>query len=160
MLPSFYGVMEVKYYHSGRLRVQTDALIQNVELETEFLKNLKQIDGVESVKINEKIGSVLVLFQETKIEASFLYLVILKMLHLEEEAFRKKPGKLKLLFQNVFEALDFSIYNRSKGLLDSKLIVSGIFIYYGIKKLRLTPQLPSGATLLWWAYNLITKGRE
>lgn len=56
-----------------------------------------------------------------------------KMLHLEEEAFRKKPGKLKLLFQNVFEALDFSIYNKSKGLLDSKLIVSGIFMYYGIK---------------------------
>src|SRR3712207_9481699 len=96
MLPSFYGVMEVKHYHRGRLRIQTDVLIQNADLEMEFLQNMRQIDGVESIKINEKIGSVLVLFQETTIEASFLYLVILKMLHLEEEAFRKKPGKLKL----------------------------------------------------------------
>jgi len=160
MLPSFYGVIEVKHYHQGRLRIQTESLIQNPELETEFLQNIKQIDGIESIKINEKIGSVLILFQERKIEVSFLYLIILKMLHLEEEAFRKKPGKLKVLFRNVLEAVDFSVYNKTKGLLDSKMIVSSIFIYYAIKKLRLTPQLPSGATLLWWAYNLMMKGKE
>ena len=100
MLPSFYGVIEVKHYHQGRLRIQTNSLIQNPELEMELLQNIKQIEGIESVKINDKIGSVLILFQETKIEASFLYLIILKMLHLEEEAFRKKPGKLKLLCRN------------------------------------------------------------
>ena len=36
ILQDFYGVIQVKNYQSGRLRLQTDVLIENDELEQEF----------------------------------------------------------------------------------------------------------------------------
>lgn len=160
MLPSFYGVMEVKHYHCGYLRIQTDALKFEEEAKTTLVENLKQIDGIEKIQVNSLLGTALILFREDVIEASFLYLVILKILGLEEEAFRTKSGKVKTFLKNVTEAMDCSIYNKSKGMLDTKMLIAAIFIYYGVKKWKLNTQLPSGATLLWWAYNLMTKGRE
>lgn len=160
MLPNFYGVIEVKHYHCGYLRVQAEVLRYDEEQKQILIENLKQIDGVESIQVNSMLGTALVEFREDIIQASFLYLVILKALGIDEEAFRQKPGKLKLFLKNVGEALDFSIYNKSKGLLDSKMIVAAIFFYYGVKKMKMTPQLPAGATLLWWAYNLVNRGKE
>ena len=160
MLPNFYGVIEVKHYHCGYLRIQAEVLRYDEEQKNNFIENLKQIDGVESIQVNSMLGTALVEFCEETIEASFLYLVIFKVLGIEEEAFRQKPGKLKVFLKNIGEALDFSIYNKSKGLLDSKMIVAAVFFYYGVKKIKMNPQLPAGATLLWWAYNLINRGKE
>lgn len=160
MLPSFYGVIEVKHYHCGYLRIQSEVLRYNEELKDTCIKNLKKIDGIKSIQINPVSGSALILFQEEIIEASFLYLLLLRMLGIEEEAFRAKPGKLKVLIKNVAEAIDMTIYNKTKGFLDAKMVIASVFLYYGIKKWRVSPQLPAGATLLWWAYNMINKGKE
>ena len=52
MLQSFYGVIQVEHYQTGRLRLQTDVLKENVELEQEFLNNMKQLSGINEVKVN------------------------------------------------------------------------------------------------------------
>ena len=62
--------------------------------------------------------------------------------------------------KNVFEVLDLSVYNKSKGLLDIKTIVVGLFAYYGIESLRGVKSVPSGISLLWWAYILVTEGKN
>ncbi|BBM36403.1 HMA2 domain-containing protein [Pseudoleptotrichia goodfellowii] len=160
MLPDFYGVIEVKHYQKGRLRLQTQVLKENFELKKEFLENINRIEGIVSADVNSVIGSILILFDENKIESSFLYLVILKILHLEEEAFKSKPTKIKIFLKNVFEVLDLSVYNKSKGLLDIKTIVAGLFTYYGIESLRGVKSVPSGISLLWWAYILVTEGKN
>ena len=41
MLQNFYGVIQVKHYQNGRLRLQTDILRENVELEQEFLNTIR-----------------------------------------------------------------------------------------------------------------------
>lgn len=160
MLPSFYGVIEVKHYHCGHLRIQSEVLRSNENLKDTLIENFKKMDGIKNIQVNPMLGSALILFQEERIEASLLYLILLRMLGIEEEAFRVKPGKLKILIKNVAEAVDMSIYNKTKGFLDVRMVVAAIFLYYGIKKWRINPQLPAGATLLWWAYNMINKGRE
>ena len=159
MLQNFYGVIQVKHYQNGRLRLQTDILRENVELEQEFLNNMRQLSGIDSVRVNSVTGSILIYFDEKIIESSFLYLIVLKLLHLEEEALKNKPGKIKVLLKQTFEAVDMAIYNKSKGYLDLKTLVAGIFAFYGIKKLKMTPKLPAGATLLWWAFIFLSEGK-
>ena len=159
MLQNFYGVIQVKHYQNGRLRLQTDILKENVELEQEFLNNMRQLSGIDSVRVNSVTGSILIYFDEKIIESSFLYLIVLKLLHLEGEALKNKPGKIKVLLKQTFEAVDMAIYNKSKGYLDLKTLVAGIFAFYGIKKLRKFPELPAGATLLWWAFIFLSEGK-
>ena len=160
MLQNFYGVIQVKHYQNGRLRLQTDILRENVELEQEFLNNMRQLSGIDSVRVNSITGSILIYFDEKIIESSFLYLIVLKLLHLEGEALKNKPGKIKVLLKQTFEAVDMAIYNKSKGYLDLKTLVAGIFAFYGIKKLRKFPELPAGATLLWWAFIFLSEGKR
>ena len=160
MLQNFYGVIQVKHYQNGRLRLQTDILRENVELEQDFLNNMRQLSGIDSVRVNSVTGSILIYFDEKIIESSFLYLIVLKLLHLEEEALKNKPGKIKVLLKQTFEAVDMAIYNKSKGYLDLKTLVAGIFAFYGIKKLRKFPELPAGATLLWWAFIFLSEGKR
>ena len=160
MLQNFYGVIQVKHYQNGRLRLQTDILRENVELEQEFLNNMRQLSGIHSVSVNSIIGSILIYFDEKIIESSFLYLIVLKLLHLEGETLKNKPGKIKVLLKQTFEAVDMAIYNKSKGYLDLKTLVAGIFAFYGIKKLRKFPELPAGATLLWWAFIFLSEGKR
>ena len=124
MLQNFYGVIQVKHYQNGRLRLQTDILRENVELEQEFLNNMRQLSGIDSVRVNSVTGSILIYFDEKIIESSFLYLIVLKLLHLEEEALKNKPGKIKVLLKQTFEAVDMAIYNKSKGYLDLKTLVA------------------------------------
>ncbi|BBM46167.1 hypothetical protein JMUB3935_2408 [Leptotrichia trevisanii] len=160
MLQNFYGVIQVKHYQNGRLRLQTDILRENVELEQEFLNNMRQLSGIDSVRVNSVTGSILIYFDEKIIESSFLYLIVLKLLHLEGEALKNKPGKIKVLLKQTFEAVDMAIYNKSKGYLDLKTLVAGIFAFYGIKKLRKFPELPAGATLLWWTFIFLSEGKR
>lgn len=160
MLQNFYGVIQVKHYQTGRLRLQTDMLKENLELKQEFLNNMQQLSGIDTVKVNSVIGSILIYFDEKVLESSFLYLVVLRLLHLDEEALKNKPGKVRTLLKQAFEAVDMAIYNKSKGYLDLKTLTAGIFAFYGIKKLRKVPELPAGATLLWWAFIFLSEGKR
>ena len=160
MLQSFYGIIQVKHYQNGRLRLQTEILKDNEELKEEFLHNIRRISGINSTKVNSITGSILIYFDEKVIEGSFLYLVVLKLLHLDEEALKSKSGKVKVMLKQIFEAMDMTIYNKSKGYLDLKTLISGIFVFYGIRKLRKVPVLPTGATLLWWAFRLLSEEKR
>ena len=128
MLQSFYGIIQVKHYQNGRLRLQTEILKDNEELKEEFLHNIRRISGINSTKVNSITGSILIYFDEKVIEGSFLYLVVLKLLYLDEEALKNKSGKIKELLKQVFESTDMAIYNKSKGYLDLKTLTALFFM--------------------------------
>ncbi|MBU3843180.1 MAG: hypothetical protein IAA47_09420, partial [Candidatus Fusobacterium pullicola] len=83
---------------------------------------------------------------------------ILNILGLEEEVFEKKNGKLFSGMREIVESVDFAIYNKTKGVLDLKSTIALLFIVVGIRKVRQNPILPNGVNLLWWGYNIISKG--
>ena len=56
MLQNFYGVIQVKHYQNGRLRLQTDILKENEELEQEKAK-LQYPKAIEGVA-REELGLV------------------------------------------------------------------------------------------------------
>ena len=60
----------VYYYHyvPGRLRIQTPFIRRNPRNVTTFVKTLRGLAGITSVKINPAIGSALIHFDENKIK--------------------------------------------------------------------------------------------
>jgi len=68
-----------------------------------------------------------------------------------------RKGKIKDTFLNLGKLADITVYNKTKGLFDAKTLAGTMLLIYGIKKFKNEMFLPSGATLIWWAYRLLSK---
>ena len=149
LLPNFYGIFEVKSATKNRIRVEIDKLKNNNE-EIESLKeNLRKIAVIKNFKIIKTLGSLTVEFDNSQI--------ILKLLNLDKELLKDRKGKIKNTFSSLGKLADITIYNKTKGLFDTKTLIATGLLVYGIKKFKNEMLLPSGATLIWWSYRLLTK---
>ena len=158
MLPDFYGILEVQHYIKGRIRLKVNSLIQDDEKAKELVGKLASLNGIEDISVNTLIGSVLIKFSEEVVDPITLIGAVLSILGLEEEVFDKKNGKLFSGLREVIESIDFAIYNKTKGILDLKSTIALLFIINGIRKIRQNPIMPNGVNLLWWGFNIISKG--
>lgn len=158
MLPDFYGILEVQHYIKGRIRLKVNSLIQDDEKAKELVGKLASLNGIEDISVNTLIGSVLIKFSEEVVDPITLIGAVLSILGLEEEVFDKKNGKLFSEMREVIESIDFAIYNKTKGILDLKSTIALLFIINGIRKIRQNPIMPNGVNLLWWGFNIISKG--
>ena len=158
MLPDFYGILEVQHYIKGRIRLKVNSLIQDDEKAKELVGKLASLNGIEDISVNTLIGSVLIKFSEEVVDPITLTGAVLSILGLEEEVFDKKNGKLFSGMREVIESIDFAIYNKTKGILDLKSTIALLFIINGIRKIRQNPIMPNGVNLLWWGFNIISKG--
>lgn len=158
MLPDFYGILEVQHYIKGRMRLKVNSLVQDDEKAKELVGKLASLNGIEDISVNTLIGSVLIKFSEEVVDPITLIGAVLSILGLEEEVFDKKNGKLFSGMREVIESIDFAIYNKTKGILDLKSTIALLFIIYGIRKIRQNPVMPNGVNLLWWGFNIISKG--
>ena len=158
MLPDFYGILEVQHYIKGRIRLKVNSLIQDDEKAKELVGKLASLNGIEDISVNTLIGSVLIKFSEEVVDPITLIGAVLSILGLEEEVFDKKNGKLFSGMREVIESIDFAIYNKTKGILDLESTIALLFIINGIRKIRQNPIMPNGVNLLWWGFNIISKG--
>ena len=157
-LPDFYGILEVQHYIQGRIRVKIPSLIQDYDGMNSLKEQLVKLNGIKEVSFNLILGTLLIKFDENVIEPMMLLGVILNICGLEEEVFSKKNGVVSSTVSEVLRAVDVTIYNKTKGILDIKSVIGSVFSFYGIKKVRQNPIMPNGINLLWWAYNLMSKG--
>ena len=157
LLPNFYGIFEVKSLTKNRLRIEIDKLKNNREEINELTENLKKISVIKNFKIIQSLGSLTVEFDDSQIDSQFMLGIILKLLNLDEELLKDRKGKIKNTFSSLGKLADITIYNKTKGLFDTKTLIATGLLIYGIKKFRNEMLLPSGATLIWWAYRLLSK---
>ena len=153
LLPNFYGIFEVKSLTKNRLRIEIDKLKNNREEINELTENLKKISVIKNFKIVQSLGSLTIEFDDSQIDAR----IILKLLNLDEELLKDRKGKIKNTFSSLGKLADITIYNKTKGLFDTKTLAGTMLLIYGIKKFKNEMFLPSGATLIWWAYRLLSK---
>ena len=157
LLPNFYGIFEVKSLTKNRLRIEIDKLKNNREEINELTENLKKISVIKNFKIIQSLGSLTIEFDDSQIDSQFMLGIILKLLNLDEELLKDRKGKVKNTFSSLGKLADITIYNKTKGLFDAKTLVGTMLLIYGIKKFKNEMFLPSGATLIWWAYRLLSK---
>ena len=157
LLPNFYGIFEVKSATKNRIRVEIDKLKNNNEEIESLRENLRKIAVIKNFKIIKTLGSLTVEFDDTQIDTQFMIGIILKLLNLDEELLKDRKGKIKNSFSNLGKLADITVYNKTKGLFDAKTLAGTMLLIYGIKKFKREMFLPSGATLIWWAYRLLSK---
>ena len=157
LLPNFYGIFEIKSLTKNRLRIEIDKLKNNREEINELTENLKKISVIKNFKIVQSLGSLTVEFDDSQIDSQFMLGIILKLLNLDEELLKDRKGKIKNTFSSLGKLADITIYNKTKGLFDAKTLAGTMLLIYGIKKLKNEMFLPSGATLIWWSYRLLSK---
>ena len=157
LLPNFYGIFEVKSLTKNRLRIEIDKLKNNREEINELTENLKKISVIKNFKIVQSLGSLIVEFDDSQIDSQFMLGIILKLLNLDEELLKDRKGKIKNTFSSLGKLADITIYNKTKGLFDAKTLAGTMLLIYGIKKFKNEMFLPSGATLIWWSYRLLSK---
>ena len=157
LLPNFYGIFEVKSATKNRLRIEIDKLKNNREEINELTENLKKISVIKNFKIVQSLGSLTVEFDNSQIDTQFMIGIILKLLNLDKELLKDRKGKIKNTFSSLGKLADITIYNKTKGLFDTKTLIATGLLVYGIKKFKNEMLLPSGATLIWWAYRLLSK---
>lgn len=157
LLPNFYGVFEVKSLTKNRIRIEINKLKNNREEINELTENLKKISVIKNFKIIQSLGSLTVEFDNSQIDTQFMIGIILKLLNLDKELLKDRKGKIKNTFSNLGKLADLTIYNKTKGLFDAKTLIATGLLIYGIKKFKNEMLLPSGATLIWWSYRLLTK---
>ena len=160
LLPNFYGIFEVKSLTKNRLRIEIDKLKNNREEINELTENLKKISVIKNFKIVQSLGSLTVEFDDSQIDSQFMLGIILKLLNLDEELLKDRKGKIKNTFSSLGKLADITIYNKTKGLFDAKTLAGTMLLIYGIKKFKNEMFLPSGATLIWWSYRLLSKKRN
>lgn len=157
LFPNFYGIFEVKSATKNRLRMEIEKL-KNNKVEIENLKeNLKKIEIIKNFKVLESLGSLTVEFDEREIDAQFMIGIVLKLLNLDEELLKGREAKAKTLFKNMAKIADIIVYNKTKGLFDTKTLLGTGLLIYGLKKFKTDMILPGGATLIWWSYRLLSK---
>ena len=157
VLPNFYGIFEVKSMTKNRIRVEIAKLKNNITEINNLRENLAKISVVKSYKILKSLGSLTIEFDNSQVDAQFMLGIILKLLNLDSELFKERKGKVKENLDGIAKVANITLYNKTKGLFDLNSLVGLILLGYGIKKFKTEPILPSGATLLWWAYRLLGK---
>ena len=157
LLPNFYGIFEVKSLTKNRIRIEINKLKNNREEINELTENLKKISVIKNFKIIQSLGSLTIEFDDSQIDSQFMLGIILKLLNLDEELLKDRKGKIKNTFSSLGKLADITIYNKTKGLFDAKTLAGTMLLIYGIKKFKNEMFLPSGATLIWWSYRLLSK---
>lgn len=155
-VPSFRGMLEVKHYLPGRIRLYMPILKNNKEAENVLIHQMTRIQFIKSLKINVVTGTILINYDENEIKPILLMGIVIKLLGLESEINKEPESLVKKEIVNLKDSVNLAIYDKTKGIFDIKAIMLlGLFIS-GINKCIKDPKVtPGGITYLWWAYSYI-----
>ncbi|KAJ53577.1 hypothetical protein BD780_001308 [Clostridium tetanomorphum] len=155
-IPSFRGILEVKHYLPGRIRLYIPLLKNNKEVEDVLFTQLTRIDSIQSIEISLVTGSILIHYDESKIKPILLMGVIIKLLGFEQEINKEPESLVKKEIMNLKDSVNLAVYEKTKGIFDIKAIMVLALLVSGINKCIKAPNMsPGGITYLWWAYSYI-----
>lgn len=160
-LPSFKGIIDVKHYIKGRIRLLIPLLKNNKAGGEALLKELKKLPQLKSLRLTDTTGSLLIEFDEAKITAPTVISILIRLLALEEEINRLPKGMILNEADQVSRAINRAIYEKSKGLFSTNSLLFTGFVAFGLYQMTVNKmRFPPALTMLWWAYNMLNKGQR
>ena len=164
MLPSFSGVLEVKHYIKGRLRVKIPAIKGSAQTAEFMEKALSPIAGMKSVSVNPLLGTVLLEFDEAALSPEIVITALSRCFNFDAAVKNRKSilGKELKLFRF---AIDQAVLKKTCGILDIRSAMSLLLIFQlirGIASWRMgslqqpqTKKPPFPISLVWWLFQSI-----
>jgi hypothetical protein len=138
----------------GRVRFEVPKLRGVSDDAEKLAATLRRLDGVGEVRVTPSIGTVLVRFDPSVLQAELLVAAIVRLLGLEREMESAPPSAAARQIRGAARALDRAVFDSTGGVLDLRtalpLVLAGLGAYRVIT--RQGAILPTGLTLLWWSY--------
>ena len=154
-LPSFRGVAEVRSSLPGRMRLYMPAVIQAPEQATQMAQQLESTGVIRQVTAEKRTGSVLILYDESKVQAPVVLGAAMKLMGLDVKAQSAPASKAREGVQLLVRAVNQGIMDATGGLLDAKTLAAGIMTVAALRsKAQKGWAAPGAMTLLWWASKL------
>ncbi len=156
---SFGGKIEVIHSLGGRIRFRSE-LLKICDISNLVTISLTKIDGINKVSPTLLTGSLLIDFDCSKIDKDLLVGAVYKLVGVEESLGKLQSSKIYAEVQNVNNALNHALLDKTKGTIDLKTAIPISFVGLAAYQILNTKALstPSSVTLLWWAYNSFNLG--
>ena len=154
-LPSFRGVAEVRSSLPGRMRLYVPAVTQDMERAGQMKSQLESTGVIQLVEVQPRTGSVLVRYDEAKVQAPVVLGAVMKLMNLEGRLDAVPVGKLREGMRVLARAVNAGVLDATAGILDAKTVVAAALTVGALRsKAQIGWAVPGAMTLLWWASNL------
>ncbi len=159
---SFVGVVEQRHLLPGRVRFRVPSLKGRPQRAASLADALSRLPEIQSVEATPITGSVLIHFDPERIGTDLLLVAIVRVLGLEAELKRPPLPALPRALREAAGGLNRAVYDETRGVLDLwSAVPLGLGLVGAATQLRPGGRaLPSGFTLLWWAYLALVAGRH
>ena len=163
ILPRIPGKFQVIHTMTGRIRFRIPMLEgQDIEVIESVKKELIRVPEIKRVDVNPVSGSLVLEYNDEKINASIVCGILLKLLGLEE-ALDAQPQSIAQKELNLIgSSLNRQVYNATAGAIDLTSALALTIFGLGLYKIILLRErnTPSGFSLLWWAYIIFQSGNR
>ncbi|MFQ9806744.1 MAG: HMA2 domain-containing protein [Christensenellales bacterium] len=154
-LPSFKGILEVRASIPGRMRLFVPSLAGGMEQALQVREQLLGTGVVHRVELEPRTGSMLVCYDERKVEAAVIEGAVIKLLGLDAAINGKQKSRMENGLHTILDAVDRGVMGATNGLMDGKMLAGTALSVLAIKEWRLAGlAVPGAMTLLWWAARL------
>lgn len=154
-LPSFKGILEVQASIPGRMRLFVPSLAGVMEQALQVREQLLGTGVVHRVELEPRTGSMLVCYDERKVEAAVIEGAVIKLLGLDAAINGKQKSRMENGLHTILDAVDRGVMGATNGLMDGKMLAGTALSVLAIKEWRLAGlAVPGAMTLLWWAARL------
>ena len=155
------GPLQTLHMLPGRIRFRAPSLIGDEVGEASLVKNLAGIDGIHSIRASHVTGTILLTFDETKVEPSMLFAATARILGLDE-ALKATPRPLLVEeLKTMGGCINRAVYDNTNGMVDLWTALLLGLAAMGARRIYLDGirSMPAGFTMLWWALMGLKGGR-
>ncbi len=155
------GPLQVAHAIPGRIRFVVPGLKEHCDEMVSGLNQLKDVKAVDEVSYSTITGSIVVLYDQSRIDPPLLFAVLARLLGLEQELEKPVDSKVVEEIRELAGSINRMVHNETRGILDLQTLAIGSLVFLGGKKLlqdRWTA-VPGGLTLIWWAFNLMSRDK-
>ena len=154
-LPSFRGIAEVRASLPGRMRLYLPAVSANREAAAEMKRQLEATGVVHEVALNFRLSTVLIRYDETKVEAAVVQGAVLKLMGLTDALQKEPVSRIQSGLNTLMAAVNHGLLEATNGLLDVRTLAGCALTFAGVKSLAVSgAAVPGAMTLLWWAASI------
>ena len=148
-LPSFKGILEVRASIPGRMRLYVPSLSGSMDQAEQSREQLLGTGVVHRVELEPRTGSMLVCYDERKVEAAVIEGAVIKLLGLDAVISGKQKSRMENGLHTILDAVDRGVMGATNGLMDGKMLAGTALSVLAIKEWRLAGlAVPGAMTLL------------
>jgi hypothetical protein len=161
-LPFIKGKFEPKHVLPGRIRFRVPLIETAEKIHLEAVHDqLSKVPQIQSFDISPFSGSILIRYDQDKIDTAVVYGILIKILGLEQLFDENPESIVQKEIKKIGNIFNQTVYNRTAGTVDFASAMTLLTLGLGLYKILVLKDrtLPGGFNLLWWAY-VMAKSRK